>query len=227
MVLKSKDSKVISQSVVSRLFAALISFNPFAQKTEEKLLLTEFEYTDSDNDGIYTAKIQAPAVGGEYEIITVMDFKDPNLATKEIKLITVVDPEGYIYEKYGNREIRIPDAKVTLYWMNPENNQYEVWPSEKYSQENPQVTDVRGTYSFLVPEGNYMVKVEASGYLSYQGEAFEVKSGVGIHKNIELKVGYWWLKGIDWKIILIVILVILTTVFSTLLLYNFYRDKIK
>ncbi|MEK7580467.1 MAG: hypothetical protein AAB465_02570, partial [Patescibacteria group bacterium] len=42
---------------------------------ETRLILLEFEYTDPDGDGIYTDEIPAPAVEGEYEIITVMDFE--------------------------------------------------------------------------------------------------------------------------------------------------------
>lgn len=37
---------------------------------------------------------------------------------------------------------------VSLYWLNPEKNQYELWPAREYQQENPQITDVRGTYAF-------------------------------------------------------------------------------
>jgi hypothetical protein len=146
-----------------------------------------------------------------------MDYKEPELGKREIKLITVVDPEGYIYEKYGDKEIRIPGAIVSLYWLNPETNQYELWPAKEYHQENPQVTDNRGTYSFLVPEGYYYLKVEAPGYLVYEGKPFQVKEGSGIHINIELKSKYWWLKIIDWRNILLIMIILL-------LLYNFYSD---
>ena len=187
---------------------------------EEKLVLLEFEYTDPDGDGIYTAEIQAPVVEGEYEIITVMDFEDPGLGKREIRLTTAVDPEGYIYEKEGGKETRIPGAIISLFWLNPETKQYETWPAKEYQQENPQTTDVRGTYSFLVPEGYYNLKVEAPGYLVYDGKSFQVREGSGVHVNIELKTKYWWLKIADWKTILLAIFIIL-------LLYNFYRDKIR
>ena len=209
------------------LLASVIFANPvFAKpqekpvRVEEKLVLLEFEYTDPDADGIYTAEIQAPLVEGEYEIITVMDFEDPELGKKEIRLTTVVDPEGYLYERDGDKETRIPGAIISLYWLNPETKQYEMWPAKEYQQENPQTTDVRGTYSFLVPEGYYYLKTETPGYLVYDGKPFQVKEGSGIHINIELKTKYWWLKIVDWKTILLAVVIIL-------LLYNFYRDKIR
>ncbi|MBU4298423.1 hypothetical protein KJ636_00030, partial [Patescibacteria group bacterium] len=218
-----RDSKFLIQD----LTASLIFANPvFAQpqekpvRVETKLVLLEFEYTDPDGDGIWTAEIQAPLVEGEYEIITVMDFEDPELGKKEIRLITVVDPEGYVYERIKNQELRIMDAVVSLFWLNPEIKQYEIWPAKEYQQENPQTTDVRGTYSFLVPEGYYYLKVETPGYLVYDGKPFQVKEGSGIHINIELKTKYWWLKVVDWKTILLILVILL-------LFYNFYRDKMR
>jgi len=71
-----------------------------------------------------------------------------------------------------------------------------------------------------VPEGFYHLKVEAPSYLVYEGKSFQVKEGSGVHFNIELKTKFWWLKVVDWKIIVMI-------VFGILLLYNFYRDKIR
>lgn len=228
VVFKSKASQPTSLELpLNSLLASVIFANPVFAKTqdqpvrvEEKLVLLEFEYTDPDGDGIYTAEIQAPLVAGEYEIITVMDFDDPELGKKEIRLTTVIDPEGYVYERDGDKETRIPGAIISLFWLNPETKQYELWPAKEYQQENPQTTDVRGTYSFLVPEGYYYLKAETPGYLVYDGKPFQVKEGSGVHINIELKTKYWWLKIVDWKTILLVVVIIL-------LLYNFYRDKIR
>jgi len=189
-------------------------------EVEEKLVLLEFEYTDPDGDGIYTAEIQAPMVEGEYEIITVIEYEDPDAGARAIRLITVVDPEGYVYEQNGDKETRVPGAIVSLFFMDPETKQYELWSAKEYQQENPQTTNVRGTYSFLVPNGLYYLKVETPGYLAYDGKPFDVREGSGIHINIELKTKYWWLQIVDWKTILLAAVMIL-------LLYNFYRDKIR
>jgi len=185
--------------------------------------LQEFDYTDEDQDGIYTASIQTPLVEGEYEIITVMDYKDIKIGKKEIRLITVVDPEGYVYEKIGNQELRILGAVVSLYWQNPQTKQYELWPSKNYQQENPQTTDITGKYSFLVPEGDYYLRVVAKEYQNYEEKAFEVLAGGGVHSNIELKTKSWWMKIVDFKIIISILLIAVIV----LLLYNFYRDKIR
>lgn len=191
-----------------------------ATKVEKNFVLVEFEYTDSDEDGIYTADIKTPVAGGEYEVIVVMDYQDPKLEKKEIRLVTVIDPEGYIYEKQGGKETRIPGAIVSIYWLNPQTQAYEIWPADEYQQDNPQTTNVSGTYSFLVPEGFYYINVSAPGYLPYEGKPFEVKEDAGVHMNIELKTKYWFLSIVDWKTILLIMVM-------ALLLYNFYKDRIR
>ena len=229
VVFKSKNPNATSskfslnQLTLSSLFASPILAYPQQEKEvkiEEKLVLLEFEYTDPDGDGLYTANIESSLVEGEYEIITIMEFEDPGLGKREIRLITVVDPEGYIYTTSTLGQVRITEATVSIYWLNPVSKEYELWNAKKYQQENPQITDDTGKYSFLVPPGKYYLKVEHPDYYYHQSEIFEVKEGSGVHMNIELKVKGGWLKMIDWKILLIII-------FGILLLYILYRDKIR
>ena len=229
VVFKSKNPNTTSskfslnQIALSSLFASPILAYPQQEKEvkiEEKLVLLEFEYTDPDGDGLYTANIESSLVEGEYEIITVMEFEDPTMGKREIRLITVVDPEGYIYTNSTLGQVRINKATASIYWLNPTTKEYELWDAKEYQQENPQITDDTGKYSFLVPPGKYYLKIEHSNYYPYQSEIFEVKEGSGVHMNIELKVKGGWLKMIDWKILLVII-------FGILLLYIFYRDKIR
>ena len=225
VVFRSKKPQVRAEFPFNKLVSSLTFAEPalaFQQEipvpVEERLVLLEFEYTDPDGDGIYTADIESPIPAGEYEIITVMDYEDPELGSKQIRLITVVDPEGYVYEKIGDKELRVPGAIVTIYYFNPESKSYEEWPAKDFQQENPQITDIRGTYSFLVPGGTYYTKVEAPGYMDYESKPYQVEEGGGVHMNIELRPKYWWLKILDWKTVLLVLV-------ALLLLYNFYKDK--
>lgn len=214
----------LASLIDSLFFANPVLAVPYEKpvEVEERLVLIEFEYTDPDGDGIYTAQIQAPKVEGEYEIITVMDYEDPSLGMKEIRLTTVVDPEGYIFEKYHGKELRIARAKVTLYWQNPDTGEYELWPAEEFLQKNPQITDSTGKYSFLVPSGEYYIKVEAPGYLPYQSEIIKTEEGSGIHTNIELRGKYWWLRVLDWRIVVFVLTLIIIA-----LIYKIHHDKIR
>ena len=169
-----------------------VSVDSTGTQIENKLVLQEFDYADPNNDGIYTASIVAPMVHGEYEIISVMDYKDKSLGKKELRLTAVVDPEGYVYEVNGNKETRIPDAVVTLMVQDPQSGTFAVWPAKDYQQINPQRTDKSGTYSFLVPEGDYKLTVSAPGYYEYSGETFTVQEGHNVHEDIAVKAKSWW-----------------------------------
>ena len=198
----------------------LVENVPSPVPVENKLVLSTFEYTDPDHDGIYTADVVSPVVPGEYEVITIIDYIDPVLGSRRMSMIAVVDPEGYVFEKNGNKETRIPSAIVSLYYLNNLTKKYELWPAKDYSQENPQITDVRGTYSFLVPEGSYYFEVEAPGYDAYQGKVFVVTEGSGIHQNIEMASGRGWLSDFDWKTALLIVVLLL-------LVYNLYRNSLR
>lgn len=225
IVFKQRLQPTASVSMdLASLFGSLVFAEPvFAYdqeqpvEVEERLVLLEFEYTDPDSDGLYTASVQSPVPAGEYEIITVIEFDDPLLGKKEIRMITVVDPEGYVYEKIGDKELRVNGSIISLYWLNPTTKEYELWPAGEYQQENPQITDVRGSYSFLTPPGMYYLGATASGYHDYKSQPFSVVQGGGVHINIGLKIKGWW-KAIDWKTSMIIAI-------SMFLMYNFYKDK--
>lgn len=198
----------IKNSFFSNFISSLIFINSAFAKDEREPIgveeTREFKYTDPDKDGIYTADIKAPTIEGEYEITTVMNYKDPKLGNRKIKLITVIDPEGYIYERKGKRETRIPGATVSIFKLNSETNEYELWPAKQYNQDNPQITDIRGTYAFLVPKGFYYLKVESPEYVVYAGKPFQVKAGSGVHINVELKSKFQWFNIANWEIILFI-----------------------
>lgn len=207
--------------VASALFSqsSLIEEDPEPISVENKLVLSSFEYTDDDHDGIYVADVITPLVPGEYEVITVIEYIDPVLGTRQMRMIAVVDPEGYVFEKNNGKETRIPSAVVSLYTLNSATKKYELWGAKEYLQENPQITDVRGTYSFLVPEGSYYFQVEAPGYDPYQGEVFIVSRDSGIHQNIELSSRYGLLFDLDWKTVLLIVVLLL-------LVYNLYQNRL-
>lgn len=225
LLFKSRAQKSVMEVPTNSLVAnILLARSPVAQTSsgsptvQQELLIHSFEYTDPDHDGIFSAEITAPVVEGEYEVLTVINYKDAKKGSKELRMITVVDPEGYVYEKNDrDKEVRLDDVKVSIW--NISNDTPSLWEAEKYSQDNPQITDNTGKYSFLVPPGKYYITAEATGYISYKSEEFEVKEGTGIHFNIEMERDDPWFRALlDWKMIVIVI-------FGMAIVVNFVEDR--
>lgn len=179
--------------------------------SDRELLVQNFKYEDSNNDGIYTADIKTPAVEGTYEVITLINYTDKNVGTKELRLVTVVDPEGYVYYLNSNGdETRVSKTVVSIFDAGTDT----LWDAISYNQENPQTTDASGKYSFLVPEGRYYITAEKQGYNFYKSDIFEVRSGPGVHFNIELQ-GSGWLAKLDWTITtLVLIILIIVSLFA-------------
>lgn len=217
---EDKSALKTEENIFSKLSLLLRPYAAYAEEeVEEKLVLSEFDYEDYDGDGIWTADFYAPQVAGEYELINVLNYKEIRSGSKTIRLITVVDPEGYVYRKdIDGFETHIPNATVSLYWFNPDTRAYELWGANKYQQTNPQMTGSRGTYSFLVPPGSYYLKAEATGHTKYQSDPFDVVVGSGVHMNIELQRQADWREQITWQNVLL-------AVFGIGLFYNFYSDR--
>jgi len=227
LVLRSRDQIGLGgNNRAMNLQAALVSLvfsNPLIAQNapqdtadvDQRLALTNFTYKD-EGDGIYTADVVMPGIDGTYDVITLISYTDPELGTREIGLTTVVDPEGYVYQADNGKQTRIPNATVSLLWQNPGTGTYEIWPAAEYSQENPQVTGLAGTYAFLVPQGRYYLAVSAPGYRPYVGAPFDAVTGSNIDDDIQLYSSAFWATW-DWQTVLLIIIAIL-------LAGNFYRE---
>ena len=199
------------------------NINTVPKVIEEEFLLQEFEYTRAD-DGTYVAKINAPLVSGSYDIITIIDYKDERHGGKEIRFTLLVDPEGYIYEKVGNKEVRIPNATASIFWKNKDTNTFELWPADKFNQKNPQITNATGEYSFLVPPGEYYIAISAPGYKDFETEKFTVTEGRGVHTNIELQPsGFSYTP--QTTIVLLLIMIIILMLYILYTIFHFQKMK--
>ena len=150
------------------------------------LVLNKFFFKDTGN-GVWTADVASPAATGKYELRTVVNYKDTGKTPKQISMMVVVDPEGYIFQKLNSGEFRITGADVSIFWLNPKTKAYELWPANDFRQTNPQTTDVTGRYAFLVPPGMYYLKVTAPSYSDYQNAPFKVEESKGVFMNIEMR----------------------------------------
>lgn len=81
-------------------------------------------------------------------------------------------------------------AKITAYYLEPDSNNWAVWDATAYSQQNPQLTDKTGAFSFLLPAGKYYLKASAKGYHTLNSSIFELKQPTPILDSFGLKPGH-------------------------------------
>jgi len=196
IVWQGKEAVVYSPIPISSLVASLVLAKESladtggSEKINKKLLVREFDYKKEGD--LFTAEITTPQRQGIYDVISVINYKDKKLPSKNIELTTVVDPRGYVYEQTRRGRLRLENVKVTLYWLNSNTKKFEIWPAQKYQQENPQETNNDGDYNFLTPPGIYYLEALADGYGVYESEPIEVGGGGFVIHNVPLKRSAWW-----------------------------------
>ncbi len=179
-------------------------------------ILKQFFYKDSGN-GVWVADVSSPLTTGQYEIHTIINYKAKK-SPKQISMVMLVDPEGYVYQKIGKQEARIPNAKVSIYVLDDKTKEYSLWPAFDFRQENPQITDVTGRYVFLVPPGTYYISATVDSYYDYKGESFKIEEGKGILTNIELKPRWSFARVFNPQSILLVgIFIVLSGIFIAII----------
>lgn len=81
----------------------------------------------------------------------------------------ILDPSGYVYEAVSSN--RLKGVIATAYYREEVEDMYgnktlqaKKWDAEEYAQQNPLFTDALGMYQWDVPQGEWQVKFEKSGY---------------------------------------------------------------
>jgi len=180
--------KIVKETV---LFIS-IPANRFAKKVKVLTVTIQsdpasFLFKFNEKTNAFETTITAPPTKGSHKLTIIVVYE--NGTVDSISTEMLVDPFGYIFEKKKikgeTREIRIPEAKVTLFWFNSQENIWQQWPGEKFNQENPRITDLTGEYAFVVPEGRYYLEINKPGYYLKKSEEFEISEI--INKNIEIK----------------------------------------
>ncbi len=161
----------------------------------------------------WEARIETPS--GKHSLGLKAKVLLPNASVPLIIPIgsLLVDPRGYVYQKviepHGKlfeggilgwkmvaRKNYLHNARVTLYQFDEGKQKWVLFLAQKYGQENPQLTDQNGKYSFMVPPGKYYLKIAKSGFGSKQTKAFKVENSI-VNQNIELSsilIDWWRLK---------------------------------
>lgn len=134
-----------------------------------------------EQNNLFTTTISAPLYPTVYPVSILITYEDGRIDRVDFTLL--VDPYGYVFEKIEDKEQRVPNSEVILYYFN---NGWQIWPAGKYFQNNPFLTGGDGAYYFLVPAGTYYLEAKKEGYKSKRSSVFEVKDVI-ININLELE----------------------------------------
>jgi hypothetical protein len=183
---------------------ALISNKIYLNNQKQKI-----EFKGPNKEGNYIANFITPQQEGNYKLLVNIYYK--NLASKKLDIEINIKDKGAIKEKFlFIIERPISNAFVYLYRFNEEKKGFELWNAKDYLQENPQITDKNGKYSFIVPEGFYYLEVEKSGYLPFKTKVFKASDGDLLNFEIELTSIYniiLFIAGIVFILILISVII--------------------
>ena len=79
----------------------------------------------------------------------------------------------------------IKQAQVTLYYFEPSTKHWVVWDGAPYGVTNPQPVK-QGSYTAMVPAGQYYLKVTAAGYRTVISERFTVARPHSLNQSFKL-----------------------------------------
>lgn len=159
-------------------------------KEEPKIMVftidnSAYLFKENKQTSNYELSILLPDKKGNFDFEILIQDKNGNINRQASKIN--IDPSGYVFQKIDSNELRINGAKVFLYWLNPQNNEYELWPALSYNQLNPITADETGEYAFYVSSGKYYLKATKDG-AETRTEEFEVANEALVNKKIEIKL---------------------------------------
>ena len=178
----------------------------------------KIEFKGPDREGNYTASFVTPEKEGNYKLLVDIYYK--NMQHKKIDLELNIKDKGIVKERFlFIIERPISNAFVYLYKFNDGNRNFELWDAKEYLQENPQITNREGKYSFIVPEGFYYLEIQKSGYLPFKTKVFKLSDGDLINFEIELVSLY--------NLILIIFLVSFFLIFISILIFKIIKRSLR
>ncbi len=125
-----------------------------------------FPLKHMNGTAIWTGKILF-AKGGEKQLFVSAIDGAGNTTKRQFNTLTI-ESSGVITDKKTNQPI--DTAVISLFYYEAISQQWILWEAQSYGQQNPQVTDATGFYSFMVPPGTYYLHVHTPGFTDVQSE---------------------------------------------------------
>ena len=150
----------------------------------------------------YTGTITSPNLVGLYDLIIESEGDITGTNRDMLTTLIVSDPITVV----ANTGKPIERALVYLERMGDYSGKYEYFPAETYGARNPSYTDSDGSADIVLPDGDYMVNVNAIGYKTYQKNFYFNPSGRQPYPRVVLEPGsfnllnyvsYYWSVTVD------------------------------
>ena len=107
-----------------------------------------------------------------------------NKTQRELNNISV-EALGTVADKTSDQPVK--DATVKIFFFDKISNNWVVWDGYSFGQDNPQKTDNKGRYSFLVPPGRYYIEISASGYRTANSQIMDLSQNTVLNFKLPLK----------------------------------------
>ena len=160
------------------------------------------KYFLKKKDGYFQASLISPSEIGKYDLSFDVSVDD-NCQSKLIKKPIIGSLNILESGKILYKDDFLPKSEITIYKV-LDNGVTEKWNGENFFQYNPFLSS-DGEYGFMVPEGNYFIKVNKSGFFEYKSDNFFVENNI-INENINLKKEIKYMNFLKISLFLLIVL---------------------
>lgn len=142
--------------------------------------------------GLWNVPLIFSAVG-TYQLSTHSVDGVGNVVNRVLNTVSVI-PGGRVVNSEG---APVEGVQVALYTLDPTSQQFLLWDSASYGQENPQITKGGGYYGFFTPPGSYFMEVHSQTFRTLRTNIFTLDRSLPITAALVLspkqviKIGFW------------------------------------
>lgn len=200
------DSREIineSHNIIERLFRMF-----FVQFAQAEGLSDRYEY-EKMSPTQFKLKYTTPDKPGIYEFYTVVEYASSQTEVIRTDMV-IVEFNGDTFKSnliFGNWSPL--SANVSLWSRNATTGEFEIAKIEE-GKANPMISNEKGLYSFVVPQGDYLIRADKNGYYDFESKVFPAeRNGDIVNYRVELVCSFFGNLWCGWEVKLAIILLII------------------
>jgi peroxiredoxin len=126
-----------------------------------------FNLTRSASNGLWQGVISFEQPGNYQLLVHALDGAG-NQTSRVLNDVTV-EPGGSVTDGHTHKPA---SASVTVYYRDPDTNNWVEWDGGAYGQANPMPLTRHGSYSYFLPAGTYYLKATGRNYQAVDSKSF-------------------------------------------------------